>query len=138
MNRWLTQAQTFSMSGGWYTNAANPMTVAEYEAALNAWCDSLANPGQGVDAARQELSAAQGAAAQAGGKVSAASQAAAARQAQVDAAAADVDAAAAGASDAQAAVGRSRPRLRPLRVPWLMPAPTWTLPALRLPRRRVS
>ena len=38
MNRWLTQAQTFSMSGGWYTNAANPMTVAEYEAALNAWC----------------------------------------------------------------------------------------------------
>ena len=69
MNRWLTQAQTFSMSGGWYTNAANPMTVAEYEAALNAWCDSLANPGQGVDAARQELSAAQGAAAQAGGKI---------------------------------------------------------------------
>ena len=108
MNRWLTQAQTFSMSGGWYTNAANPMTVAEYEAALNAWCDSLANPGQGVDAARQELSAAQGAAAQAGGKVSAASQVAAARQVQVDAAAADVDAATAEVSDTQATVGEKQ------------------------------
>ncbi len=138
MNRWLTQAQTFSMSGGWYTNAANPMTVAEYEAALNAWCDSLANPGQGVDAARQELSAAQGAAAQAGGKGERRVAGRRCKAGSVDAAAADVDAAAAGASDAQAAVGESRPRLRPLRVPWLMPAPTWTLPALRLPRRRVS
>lgn len=104
MNRWLTQAQTFSMSGGWYTNAANPMTVAEYEAALNAWCDSLANPEQGVDTARKELATAQGVADDAGNKVDAASQTVAAKQAQVERAVADVDVATAKVSEAQASV----------------------------------
>lgn len=69
-----TQAQTFVYSGQWYKPYnLNPMTVAEYEAALNAWCDSLANPEQGVDAARKELAVAQGVADDAGSKVSAAS-----------------------------------------------------------------
>lgn len=109
MNRWLTQAQTFITSGQWYEPYnANPMTVAEYEAALNAWCDSLANPGQGVDAARKELVAAQGVAADAGNKANAALQTVAARQAQVDAAAAGVDAATAGVSDTQATVGEKQ------------------------------
>ena len=93
-NGWSTQAQTFTMSGRWYESYnANPMTVAEYEAALNAWCDSLANPEQGVDAARNELAAAQGVAEDAGNKVNVASQAVAAKQAQVERATADVDAA---------------------------------------------
>lgn len=87
-----TQAQTFVYSGQWYKPYnLNPMTVAEYEAALNAWCDSLANPEQGVDAARKELAVAQGVADDAGSKVSAASQAVAAKQTQVERAAANVD-----------------------------------------------
>lgn len=109
MNGWSTQAQTFTMSGRWYESYnANPMTVAEYEAALNAWCDSLANPEQGADAARNELAAAQGVAEDAGNKVNVASQAVAAKQAQVERATADVDAATAKASDARAAVERKQ------------------------------
>lgn len=109
MGGWKTQAQTFVTSDRWYEPYnINPMTVAEYEAALNAWCDSLANPEQGVNTAREELASAQGVAADAGDKVNAASQVAAAKQTQVDAAAADIDAVAAAASDAQAAVAQKR------------------------------
>ena len=104
-----TQAQTFVYSGQWYKPYnLNPMTVAEYEAALNAWCDSLANPEQGVDAARKELAVAQGVADDAGSKVSAASQAVAAKQTQVERAAANVDVAATKASEAQAAVAQKQ------------------------------
>lgn len=104
-----TQAQTFVYSGRWYEPYnVNPMTVAEYEVALNAWCDSLANPEQGVDAARKELTAAQGVANDAGNKVDAASQTAAAKQAQVERAAANIDAAATKVSEAQAAVAQKQ------------------------------
>ena len=105
MNRWSTQAQTFAYSGQWYKPYnANPMTVAEYEAALSAWCDSLANPEQGVDTARRELAAAQGVADDAANKANAASQAVVAKQAQVERTAGAVDAAADKVSEAQAAV----------------------------------
>lgn len=105
INGYSTQAQTFVYSSQWYEPYnANPMTVAEYETALNAWCDSLANPEQGVDTARKELATAQGVADDAGNKVDAASQTVAAKQAQVERAVADVDVATAKVSEAQASV----------------------------------
>lgn len=119
-----TQAQTFVYSGQWYKPYnLNPMTVAEYEAALNAWCDSLANPEQGVDAARKELAVAQGVADDAGSKVSAASQAVAAKQTQVERAAANVDVAATKASEAQAAVAQKQAAADAAARASAMPAP---------------